>query len=232
MGNQKAADVINNTKGTWEWIDNGDGTNGGATVYDADGNGLLRITAGGMGISQDGGLTYTNAITRDGVLASRLSVQQNGVVLLDADSESDTEVHLSMYHPSSEQKVFDVQAYKQSYNNVEWSGLQLYDPNSGIRWLSATATHAPGYHTNARFTITNIDSEEVAYMDMQTLVKSNNTNAAELSMYNGSTREIIGIGYEDTTPFLRWWDGSTTRQLTMQTITQGGLTYHLLGYVS
>lgn len=83
MGNQKAADVINNTKGTWEWIDNGDGTNGGATVYDADGNGLLRITAGGMGISQDGGLTYTNAITKEGVIASRLSVVYDDTKILD-----------------------------------------------------------------------------------------------------------------------------------------------------
>lgn len=71
---QSASDVINNTKGVFEFIDNGDGTNSGFTIYDADGHGLLRCTAGGLGISPDGGLTYTNAITKDGIIASRLRV--------------------------------------------------------------------------------------------------------------------------------------------------------------
>ena len=61
-----ASDYINNTKGTFEWIDNGDGTNGGFTIYEADDtSSWLRCTAGGIGISADGGFTYTNAITKN-----------------------------------------------------------------------------------------------------------------------------------------------------------------------
>jgi hypothetical protein len=81
---QSASDVINNTKGVFEFIDNGDGTNSGFTIYDANGHGLLRCTAGGLGISPDGGLTYTNAITKNGVVATKLSVSQNDVTVLEA----------------------------------------------------------------------------------------------------------------------------------------------------
>lgn len=81
---QSASDVINNTKGVFEFIDNGDGTNSGFTIYDADGRGLLRCTAGGLGISPDGGVTYTNAITKNGVVATKLSVSQNDVTVLEA----------------------------------------------------------------------------------------------------------------------------------------------------
>ena len=239
MGNQKAADVINNTKGTWEWIDNGDGTNGGATVYDADGNGLLRITAGGMGISQDGGLTYTNAITRDGVLASRLSVQQNGVVLLDADSESDTEVHLFMYHPSSEQKVFAVQAYKQDYNNVEWSGMNLYDPHTGTPWMQATAIYSPNSQTtNSDLKLINIDND-MADLDIQVWQSSNYGASGKIAFYSGTednggvqiAREILGLHHQGDNCWMTFFDGTNRRTLRLYDITVGGTTYHVLGSI-
>ena len=239
MGNQKAADVINNTKGTWEWIDNGDGTNGGATVYDADGNGLLRITAGGMGISQDGGLTYTNAITRDGVLASKLSVQQNGVVLLDADSESDTEVHLFMYHPTTEQKVFAVQAYKQSYNNVEWSGMNLYEPHTGFPWLQATATYSPVYQTtNSDFRLRNVDNVD-ADLDIQVWQSSNYGASGKIAFYSGTednggvqiSREILGLHHQGDNCWMTFFDGTNRRTLRLYDITVGGTTYHVLGSI-
>ena len=77
------ADIINKTEGTFQFIDNGDGTNGGFTIYESDGNAFLRCTAGGIGLSQDGGLTYTNAITKEGVIASRLSVVYDDTKILD-----------------------------------------------------------------------------------------------------------------------------------------------------
>lgn len=83
VGSQQAADVINNTKGVFEWIDEDeDGENEGFTIYESDGVAFLRCTAGGIGLSQDGGLTYTNAITKNGVIATNLSVVQNGATVL------------------------------------------------------------------------------------------------------------------------------------------------------
>ena len=75
---KRASDYINNTKGTFEWIDNGDGTNGGFTIYENGNNSWLRCTAGGIGISEDGGLTYTNAITKNGITASQIYVRNSG----------------------------------------------------------------------------------------------------------------------------------------------------------
>ena len=84
-GSALAADYINNTKGVFEWIDNGDGTNGGFTIYETDDDkSWLRCTAGGIGISADGGLTYTNAITKNGVTATNLEVVESGQTILRA----------------------------------------------------------------------------------------------------------------------------------------------------
>lgn len=81
-GVRSASDYINNTHGTFEWIDNGDGTNGGFTIYEDGTSSWLRCTAGGIGISADGGLTYTNAITKEGVTASQIYVRNNGREIL------------------------------------------------------------------------------------------------------------------------------------------------------
>ena len=76
--------IINNTEGTFQFIDNGDGTNGGFTIFETeDGNSWLRCTAGGLGISADGGLTYTNAITKNGVVATEINVVKDGATILD-----------------------------------------------------------------------------------------------------------------------------------------------------
>jgi hypothetical protein len=140
MGNQKAADVINNTKGTWEWIDNGDGTNGGATVYDADGNGLLRITAGGMGISQDGGLTYTNAITKEGVIASRLSVVYDDTKILDTYFDYNTESlvpyvtarqnYYDVHHGTSTLSIYSTRYESTSMGGYGMTGILGMNPVS------------------------------------------------------------------------------------------------------
>lgn len=78
------AELINGTDGVFQFIDNGDGTNGGFTIYENGTSSWLRCTAGGIGISPDGGLTYTNAITKNGVVASQLNVVANGHDILEA----------------------------------------------------------------------------------------------------------------------------------------------------
>ena len=109
-GNQKAADVINNTKGTFEWIDNdADGRNEGFTIYESEGNAFLRCTAGGIGLSEDGGQTYTNAITKEGIVATAITVGE-----MSADRIRGGTLQLG------------------GYNNV--SGLaQIYDENEVLR---------------------------------------------------------------------------------------------------
>ena len=110
IGNQKAADYINNTKGTFEWIDNGDGTNGGFTIYDADDtSSWLRCTAGGLGISADGGLTYTNAITKNGVVSTQIDVQNNGKTLFYAGYDEDVDgTSISTWSPDYDGKMYEI----------------------------------------------------------------------------------------------------------------------------
>lgn len=111
--------IINNTEGTFQFIDNGDGTNGGFTIYETeDGNSWLRCTAGGLGISADGGLTYTNAITKEGVIASRLSVAYNDTKILDT------------YYDSNSESLVPYVTARQNY----------YDVHHGTRTLSIYST--------------------------------------------------------------------------------------------
>lgn len=110
VSTQKAADYINNTVGIFEWIDNGDGTNGGFTIYETDeSSSWLRCTAGGIGISADGGLTYTNAITKNGVVASQLDVQKNGKTLFYAGYDEDADgTRISTWSPDYNGKMYEI----------------------------------------------------------------------------------------------------------------------------
>lgn len=113
VGMASAADYINNTHGTFEWIDNGDDTNGGFTIYENNSSSWLRCTAGGIGISEDGGLTYTNAITKAGVVASKLDVQKNGNPLYEVYYDTDDSAsEIDMYHPVTNVLVFNQHAGK------------------------------------------------------------------------------------------------------------------------
>lgn len=109
-GSALAADYINNTKGVFEWIDNGDGTNGGFTIYEtADDKSWLRCTAGGIGISADGGLTYTNAITKNGVVSTQLDVQNNGKTLFYAGYDEDVDgTSISTWSPDYDGKMYEI----------------------------------------------------------------------------------------------------------------------------
>ena len=134
IGQQRAADYINNTKGTFEWIDNGDGTNGGFTIYEENDQSWLRCTAGGLGISSDGGLTYTNAITKDGVVASSLNVQNNGVDVMRVQYFPEaSQGTITLNNPITGAKGFDVNVT--GYG----SGYHLYRVDTGEETIGMSA---------------------------------------------------------------------------------------------
>lgn len=156
MGNQKAADVINNTKGVFEWIDNGDGTNGGFTIYETeDGNSWLRCTAGGLGISADGGLTYTNAITKNGVVASQLDVQNNGVSILKAYRTSYNEPRLELKDVDGDD-LFVIRGWRASQGaREEGVAIDLFSQTSSntIYRLNTTTRGDSGYMDGTYMTL-------------------------------------------------------------------------------
>jgi hypothetical protein len=64
--------IINSADGTISWSD------GILEAIDNnDPNKRVRLTAGGLGVSSDGGQTYNNAITGEGILADRIIVTDN-----------------------------------------------------------------------------------------------------------------------------------------------------------
>lgn len=168
-GSALAADYINNTKGVFEWIDNGDGTNGGFTIYEtADDKSWLRCTAGGIGISNDGGLTYTNAITKNGVVASKLQVVQNNVNVMFAGTSAghpyfsmrnpsngnlamslwgnDTTTALYISNTNSGKNVFQLYSTTESqYEGTYSSSFYQRDPNTGNALMATNMS----FHTSA-----------------------------------------------------------------------------------
>lgn len=145
---QKASDVINNTKGTFEWIDNdADGENEGFTIYESEGVAFLRCTAGGIGLSQDGGLTYTNAITKNGVVASELSVSKNNVEVLHAGVDTGTGTELFMKSALNGNFVLRAYTYNNSSNEPILSFF-IRDPssNNNVMLIETYRYHYPIYY--------------------------------------------------------------------------------------
>lgn len=172
--------IINNTEGTFQFIDNGDGTNGGFTIYESDGNAFLRCTAGGIGLSQDGGLTYANAITKEGVIASRLSVVYDDTKILDT------------YFDYNDESLVPYVTARQNY----------YDVHHGTQTLSIYSTRYEsttigGYgFTGIRGTnpVTRRDAFELStqYFDDET----KGTMATELNIFDvkNVSHNSIGLG--------------------------------------
>lgn len=67
------ADAINLTEGTFKFVPNASGGNSGFVIEETDGVSILRCSAGGLGFSPDGGSTYTNAITKNGINATAIT---------------------------------------------------------------------------------------------------------------------------------------------------------------
>ena len=135
---KEASDAINITKGTFEFIPNGEGGNAGFTIYEEEGISFLRCTSGGIGISQDGGLTYTNAITKYGIVASELSVKENGVEVMYAGAEPDS-VELSVKNPTTGNYVMRLKSWTDEDDEPSLSYL-LRDPmvNENVFTLDAS----------------------------------------------------------------------------------------------
>ena len=151
VSTQKAADYINNTKGVFEWIDNGDGTNGGFTIYETDDEkSWLRCTAGGIGISNDGGLTYTNAITKNGVVASELDVEENGNPLLKVYFDDDEgQTQMDAYHPLLNAKTFSLESGAVSGYDTKWkTEIRFYNPSTGLETVRLWSSKPNAETTN------------------------------------------------------------------------------------
>lgn len=156
-GSALAADYINNTVGTFEWIDNGDGTNGGFTIYETDDDkSWLRCTAGGIGISADGGLTYTNAITKNGITASQLDVRENGDPLFQIYySEDDEASFVKMYQP-----VLDTVVWQQKAGRYK-----IYLPDSTLSGDQSSFSELSGVDSATGDTIISLAHRTVMTQD-------------------------------------------------------------------
>lgn len=181
-GSALAADYINNTKGVFEWIDNGDGTNGGFTIYETDDDkSWLRCTAGGIGISADGGLTYTNAITKNGVVSTQLDVQKNGKTLFYAGYDEDADgTRISTWSPDYNGKMYEISSGRWLLRPV--GGDPYYIPGS---WLAKIVLRNP--------------EDDVDKITMQTARfllpgAENETNMTQILLTSGTTPEDNSAG--------------------------------------
>lgn len=257
MGNQKAADVINNTKGTFEWIDeNGDGENEGFTIYESEGVAFLRCTAGGIGLSQDGGLTYTNAITKEGVVATQLNVQEDGNDVFEVYYDENALVsQMKMYHPVSGGQIF--RAYgggtggrhdgESSFNAgvtvtrpdgvslASMGGLYLTDQSDTLSSISGTVSVTgglgllrTGYKGNARMNGTYYATSDTAEASISVTLDR---------VENGVTpKQIIKIAADNMSmnqPYIYVYDEARSLicNMVVQDVTINGVRYYMFGAI-
>ena len=174
-GNAIAADVINNTKGVFEWIDNDeDGENEGFTIYESDGVAFLRCTAGGIGLSQDGGFTYTNAITKYGVIATQLDVEDGGYTVLSAglDEDNNNYPYLAMYKENNQIMYMGVKTSSTTFTLSSWQ-----NGNPFLNILSGPALNAVHIY--------NTENNNIA-ASLQTT-----SNGASLTLYDSSNNTPV-----------------------------------------
>lgn len=223
-----ASDYINNTKGVFEWIDNGDGTNGGFTIYETnDDKSWLRCTAGGIGISADGGLTYTNAITKNGVVASQLDVVSGGARLLSAYKDGSGHPQLQMRDTNNRLLLWLRSMQIEDTDNI-YADFMLYNPNTyqSIITMSTPYSGSTGEVVGANLTIK--DVEGASAITLSTTRSSGGATATNALTFFGGGYSVINLSYDpinDTCHFL--YD---RHSLSFQTITINGTTYHVLGY--
>lgn len=228
VGMASAADYINNTHGTFEWIDNGDDTNGGFTIYETDDTkSWLRCTAGGIGISADGGLTYTNAITKNGVVASQLDVVSGGARLLSAYKDGSGHPQLQMRDTNNRLLLWLRSMQITGTDNI-YADFMLYNPNTyqSIITMSTPYSGSTGEVVGANLTIKDI--EGASAITLSTTKSSGGSTATNALTFFGGGYSVINLAYDpinDTCYFI--YD---RHSLSFQTITVNGTTYHVLGY--
>ena len=255
-GSALAADYINNTKGVFEWIDNGDGTNGGFTIYETDDEkSWLRCTAGGIGISADGGLTYTNAITKNGITASQIYVRNSGgdEILRVYYDDPTQQGWIRLNNPVTGVYGFDVSVTQYG------SGLHLLRIDNGAETIglstvgnstSANAqihiddpdTGAPNFHfTSYRQYSDGYAQNSLLLYGATSASASNNYSMVDIiSQYSGnSVLNWFQFNYANTNNHAFRLMSSGTNNISMefagnsvswQTKTISGVTIHYLGY--
>lgn len=211
-GSALAADYINNTKGVFEWIDNGDGTNGGFTIYETDDDkSWLRCTAGGIGISADGGLTYTNAITKNGIVASQIDVQNsNGVGILKVFSIPQySEAHIRMGNGDTLTTESGHEGFLVTVNQAG-SFMRFRNPRTGntsLHFISAYTNGGGdyGYYSYSNLYIVDpISDNHVISLD--------STHQENGGTYNATVR-VINVA-DDTLPAVMMTSRSTNGVVT------------------
>ena len=255
VGMASAADYINNTHGTFEWIDNGDDTNGGFTIYENGTSSWLRCTAGGIGISEDGGLTYTNAITKNGVTASQIYVQNNGNEILRVFyNEVAEQGWIRLNNPITGVYGFDVSVTQYG------SGLHLSRVDNGQETIglstvgNSTSANAqlhiddpdtgyPTFHYTSYRQYSNnfvMNSLELYEAEADYNTPTQKTMIDIISQYTGGvTQNRFQFNYATTgnIAFMLMSEGANNVSmeykgyvLDFKTFTINGTTYHCLGY--
>lgn len=241
-GSSQAADVINNTKGTFEWIDSDhDGQNEGFTIYESEGVAFLRCTAGGIGLSKDGGVTYTNAITKNGVTASRLDVRDGNQRLMQTNYSHTTSgaweyrnTYLYLFDPVYNRASFILRGYNQEGSYTAGSSqLIMYDASNGNIGLQLSV----GYNSTSvvggqnSLSLYDTDTAETRQViDLSITHVSGNRNAM-LHFYDDSAPIItdllaIGLG-SGNSPVIRVDVSGTIYEMTPQLLNIGGVNYYV-----
>lgn len=229
VGNQQASDYINNTKGTFEFLDNGDGTNGGFTIFENGTDSWLRCTAGGIGISPDGGLTYTNAITKNGVVATELNVGDGGIsYLLAGKSKSESITYKDLpylaFQDADGDTIFKLNQWRYGNSNNFGVSMIMSDPDTRFNIFTVSTTFGENTYT-----------ANSVYLDMfdpshtYRLLASCGTSHVRFSLandggYNYPFSVIVGEGQ----PYIEM-DGHT---LTVRQLTINGTSYYVLAGVT
>lgn len=251
------ADLINGTDGVFQFIDNGDGTNGGFTIYENGSQSWLRCTAGGIGISANGGLTYTNAITKNGIVASQLQVRQNNVTVMGAGVSngqpyltmrnanngntamslwgSGTTTGLYIYNTTSGINTFGFYSSTDSGNNMYSSSYFQRDPNTGNSLFTTSMVFASsGDYKSTRFHVHIYDpaSSSNPHIMFETGLDPTFQNAPYniLGISKDSSNTAIGFRLNGTNPYIDVYDfdSNVYRVLSLKKLNIGGMNYWVM----
>ena len=231
--------IINNTEGTFQFIDNGDGTNGGFTIYETeDGNSWLRCTAGGLGISADGGLTYTNAITKNGVVASQLDVQNNGVSILKAYRTSYNEPRLELKDVDGDD-LFVIRGWRAPLGaREEGVAIDLFSQTSSdtIYRLNTTTSGDSGYMDGTYMTLDPPNRDTTDGLNYGLQMSTSDNGLCNFRIFNEKTPALDHIrlavytdGNNVTQSYIGIRDATYGfKTLTIKPIVVSGTTYYVL----